>query len=67
MIIKIIGIIFTVIGTVVSLAFWIPGLINKEQLKAIMGPRYSMVYFIYFTNGPLLLTIGILILTMLQK
>ena len=63
MIIKIIGIIFVVFGTVVSLGFWVPGLLNKEQLRATMGSRYPMVYFIYFTNGPFLLLIGVIILT----
>lgn len=63
MIIKIIGIVFVVIGTIISLIFWVPGLINKKQLKEIMGSRYPMIYFIYFTNGPLLLIIGSIILT----
>ncbi len=65
MIVKIIGIVFVVIGTIVSMIFWVPGLIDKRQLRQIMGNRYSMIYFIYFTNGPLLLIIGALILTYL--
>ncbi|MCB2184049.1 MAG: hypothetical protein KQH63_18650 [Desulfobulbaceae bacterium] len=65
MIIKLIGIGFVVIGTIVSLIFWIPGIIDKKQLKQIMGNRYSLIYFIYFTNGPLLLIIGAVILTYL--
>ncbi len=65
MIIKAIGVIFVVIGTIVSLIFWIPGLIDKGQLKEIMGPRYNMIYFIYFTNGPFLLGLGVFILTFL--
>lgn len=67
MIVKTVGIFFVVLGTVVSLIFWIPGLINKQQLRAIMGSRYPLIYFIYFTNGPLLLIIGASILTFLVK
>jgi hypothetical protein len=63
MVIEIVGIIFVVFGTVVSLGFWIPGLINRKQLKEMMGTRYPMIYFIYFTNGPFLLLIGVIILT----
>ena len=66
MIVQIIGICFVIIGTIVSLIFWIPGLIDKKQLKQIMGNRYPMIYFIYFTNGPLLLIIGATILTYLR-
>ena len=65
MIIQAIGVIFVVIGTIVSLIFWVPGLIDKKQLKEIMGPRYNMVYLIYFTNGPFLLALGAFILTFL--
>lgn len=65
MIIQAIGVIFVVIGTIVSIIFWIPGLIDKKQLKEIMGPRYNMIYFIYFTNGPFLLGLGAFILTFL--
>ncbi|OKY75214.1 MAG: hypothetical protein BM485_09560 [Desulfobulbaceae bacterium DB1] len=67
MIVKLVGIFFVVLGTIVSLAFWIPGIINKKQLKGIMGSRYSLIYFIYFTNGPLLLIIGASILTFLVR
>jgi hypothetical protein len=62
-IIQIIGIIFVVFGTVVSLGFWVPGLINKNKLRETMGNRYPMIYFIYFTNGPFLLMLGVIILT----
>jgi hypothetical protein len=53
-------------GTVVSLIFWVPGFINKSHLQRIMGHRYPMIYFIYFTNGLLLLIIGAVILTCLH-
>ncbi|RJX29851.1 MAG: hypothetical protein C4531_09980 [Desulfurivibrio sp.] len=66
MIVKIVGIFFVVVGTVISLLFWVPGLINKDHLRQIMGQRYPMIYFIYFTNGPLLLLIGAAMLTWLR-
>lgn len=66
MIVKIVGIFFVVIGTVISLLFWVPGFINKNHLRQIMGHRYPMIYFIYFSNGPLLLIIGAAILTCLR-
>jgi len=66
MIVKIVGIFFVVLGTVISLAFWVPGLINRDHLRQIMGQRYPMIYFIYFTNGPLLLIIGAAILTFMR-
>ncbi|MEW6288794.1 MAG: hypothetical protein AB1545_02945 [Thermodesulfobacteriota bacterium] len=63
---KIVGIFFVVVGTVISVIFWVPGVINKSQLRQIMGHRYPMIYFIYFSNGPLLLIIGAVILTCLR-
>jgi hypothetical protein len=66
MIINIVGICFVVVGTVVSLIFWVPGFINKNQLRQIMGSRYPIIYFIYFTNGPLMLIIGAVMLTCLR-
>lgn len=66
MIINIVGIFFVIVGTVVSLIFWIPGFINKNHLRQIMGTRYPIIYFIYFSNGPLLLIIGAVMLTFLR-
>jgi hypothetical protein len=65
-VVEIIGIIFVVFGTVVSVGFWVPGIINRDQLRDMMGSRYPMIYFIYFTNGPFLLLIGVIILTFLR-
>ncbi|MBC8316372.1 MAG: hypothetical protein H8E41_00595 [Desulfobulbaceae bacterium] len=67
MIIQIIGILFVVFGTVVSLGFWIPGLIDRNRLREIMGSRFPMIYFIYFTNGPFLLLLGFILLTFFRQ
>ncbi len=67
MILKITGLILAVIGGIVSIVFWIPGLINKQRLKEIMGKSYGLVYFIYFTNGPFVLFIGLLLMLYLSN
>jgi len=51
-----------VFGSLVSVAFWIPKLINKKRLKEILGPKYSLVLLIYLANGPFLLILGGLLL-----
>lgn len=63
MLLKIIGMFFVIVGFIISVIFWIPGLIDRQQLRQILGGRYGMVYFIYFTNGPFLLLLGAAILT----
>ena len=39
---------------------------QQGPLRQIMGQRYPMIYFIYFTNGPLLLIIGAAILNFMR-
>ncbi|MFP3983078.1 MAG: hypothetical protein ACLFV2_05230 [Desulfurivibrionaceae bacterium] len=67
MFLQIIGLLFAVFGGIVSIIFWIPGVINKQSLREIMGGYYGLIYFIYFTNGPFLLFIGLLFLFYLGK
>lgn len=67
MFLQIIGLLFAIIGGIVSIIFWIPGVINKQGLREIMGSYYGLIYFIYFTNGPFLLIIGLLFLLYLGK
>ena len=66
MILTVLGVLFVVVGTVISIIFWIPGIIDRKQLKKIMGNRYPMIFFIYITNGPVLLAIGAVILTSMR-
>jgi len=57
-----IGMILAVAGLVVSVAFWIPGLCNRNRLKEILGSRYPLVYVVYVANGPMLLLLGVILL-----
>ncbi|MEA3546760.1 MAG: hypothetical protein U9R66_03780 [Thermodesulfobacteriota bacterium] len=61
MILKYLGLLLIFIGLVVSVSFWIPQLVNKPKLKVILGKRYPIIYFVYITNGPLLVIMGLLI------
>jgi len=55
------GILLIVTGSLVSIAFWIPKLINRPRLKELMGDRYWLVYVVYSANGPVLLVAGVLL------
>ena len=60
MILKYIGLFLVFIGLIISIFFWIPQLVNKAKLKAILGKRYPIIYFVYITNGPFLVLVGLL-------
>ena len=62
MILTISGVILMFWGLVVSIVFWIPGIINKEKIKNVMGARYPLVYVVYIANGPLLMLFGLLLI-----
>ena len=62
MILTISGIILMLFGFVVCIVFWIPGIINKEKIKNIMGTRYPFVYVVYIANGPMLMLFGLLLI-----
>ena len=62
MILTISGIILMFFGLIVSIVFWIPGIINKEKIKNVMGARYPLVYVVYIANGPLLMLFGLLLI-----
>ena len=62
MILTIFGIMLMFIGLVVSIVFWMPGILNKEKMKNIMGDRYALVYVVYIANGPLLILFGLLLI-----
>ena len=63
MILTISGVILMFWGLVVSIVFWIPGILNKEKIKNIMGDRYPLVYVIYVANGPMMMLFGLLLIT----
>ena len=62
MVLTISGIMLMLFGVSVSIAFWIPAIINREKIKAIMGNRYPLVYVVYIANGPMLALFGLLLL-----
>jgi hypothetical protein len=53
------GLILFFFGALVSVAFWIPKLVNRPRLRSLLGAKYPFVYFIYIANGPLLLILGL--------
>jgi len=46
MVLTISGIMLMLFGVSVSIVFWIPGIINREKIKDIMGNRYPLVYVV---------------------
>lgn len=62
MILVISGIILMILGLVVSIVFWVPGIINRNRIRSIMGRRYPLVYVVYIANGPMLILFGLLLI-----
>jgi hypothetical protein len=62
MILTISGIILMFFGLVVSIVFWVPGIINRNRIRSIMGRRYPLVYLVYIANGPMLILFGLLLI-----
>ena len=54
------GIVLIAIGFLISVAFWIPGLVDRAELREMLGPRYPVVYLVYSANGPGLVLLGAL-------
>lgn len=55
------GVAVSLIGAAISIAFWIPQVINRNRLKELLGSRYPLVYVIYIANGPALTALGLLL------
>ncbi|MCA1764870.1 MAG: hypothetical protein LC633_01205 [Desulfobulbaceae bacterium] len=55
------GIILILTGGLVSVLFWVPGLVNRQKLKELLGSRYPLVYLVYSANGPVLFLAGIML------
>lgn len=62
MILTISGSILIILGAVISIVFWIPGIFNKAKVKEAMGKRYPLVYVVYLANGPMLVLFGLLLI-----
>ena len=61
MVLSISGIMLMLFGGVVSIVFWIPSIFDREKIKGVLGPRYSLVYVVYIANGPMLVLFGLLL------
>ena len=66
-VVKIFGIILALFGGIVTMVFWIPGLVNRPRLKEILGSRYPLIFIIYGANGPFLLILGLLLYFLSRK
>jgi|EPASupsiteSAE347_1022098.scaffolds.fasta_scaffold32373_2 hypothetical protein len=56
------GLVLSILGLAISVAFWIPRLCNRTRLKEMLGSRYPIVYVVYVANGPMLLLLGVILL-----
>ena len=56
------GLLLTAVGAIISVVFWLPGILNRKRLKEMLGDRYPVVFVIYVANGPALLLLGMLLL-----
>lgn len=55
------SVVLMALGGLVSILFWLPGLVDKKNLKEFLGNRYWYVYVIYSANGPFLFLLGLLL------
>lgn len=62
MVLTVSGLVLIFFGLTVSIVFWLPGLIDRNRLRTVLGKRYPLVYVIYTANGPLLILLGMLLL-----
>ncbi|MEN8140644.1 MAG: hypothetical protein ABFR97_05400 [Thermodesulfobacteriota bacterium] len=60
--ISLLGLVMLCWGLLVSILFWVPRLVNRPLLKQIYGPRFPIIYFIYISNGPFLVLVGLYLL-----
>lgn len=62
MLFLVLGIILVCGGSLVSVLFWIPEVLDRPKLKELLGVRYPLVYLVYSANGPVLMVVGFLLL-----
>lgn len=56
------GLFLLVLGGLVSVLFWVPGLVDRRKLRELLGSRYPLVYLVYSANGPVLVLAGAILL-----
>ena len=49
-------------GGVITVLFWVPGIINRPRLREMLGQRYPLIFIVYVANGPLLVFLGLFLL-----
>jgi len=47
---------------VITVLFWVPGIVNRARLHEVLGQRYPLIYIVYVANGPLLVFLGLFLL-----
>ena len=60
------GVFLVFLGCVVSVAFWVPKIVNRNRLKEMLGSRFPLVFFIYVANGPMLIFLGLFLVFTFQ-
>ena len=60
-VISIFGVVLICVGSLVTILFWVPQVVNRLKLKEILGNRYPVIYLIYIANGPMLMILGIML------
>jgi hypothetical protein len=56
------GVFLIIAGLLVTVLFWVPGVVDRRYLKNLLGSRYPVIYFIYLANGPVLMLLGLLLI-----
>jgi hypothetical protein len=46
----------------IIIVFLIPGICNRDKIRAVLGKRYPLVYVVYVANGPMLILFGLLLI-----
>ena len=59
---SVLSIVLVIVGSGITVLFWVPKVVNRQKLKEVLGSRYPMIFFVYVANGPLLLFLGLFLM-----
>lgn len=62
MMVWLVSLFFMALGLAITVLFWVPRVFDRRKMRETLGPRYPLLYFIYFANGPLLTLLGLVLL-----